>query len=304
MPANDIVIEGWFVKNNYTVIYAVNGEVYAKESVAYGDKIIVRDNPVKEGYTFNGWSDAPETMPAYDVVITGTFTANIYTVTYMIDGEVFATNNIPCGTAIPLIDVPRADRGYTFDGWGDVPEVMPARDIVIMGAYVPEVYTVTYMIDDDIFAIDSVSYGDEIILIDAPVKEGYIFGGWGDVPEVMPARDVVVTGIYIVNVYTITYMLDGEVYATDSVSYGDEIVLIDAPVKEGYVFSGWSEAPETMPANDVVIEGSFTSTGIDGVDAEEQESVIYNMNGTRVTSDVHNLDKGVYIVNGKKVFVK
>lgn len=40
--------------------------------------------------------------------------------------------------------------------------------------------------------------------------------------------------------------------------YGDAIELIGEPTMEGYVFSGWSEIPETMPANDVTIEGTFT----------------------------------------------
>ena len=47
-------------------------------------------------------------------------------------------------------------------------------------------------------------------------------------------------------------------YKTVSVRYGDTITLIDEPTKEGYEFSGWSEIPETMPANDVTIEGTFT----------------------------------------------
>ena len=87
------------------------------------------------------------------------------------------------------------------------------------------------------------------------------------------------------------------------VEYGSIISLIPAPEKEGYTFSGWSEIPETMPAEEVVIEGIFTTvTNINSVNIDT-DSVVYNLNGNRVV-DVENLERGIYIINGKKVYVK
>lgn len=57
--------------------------------------------------------------------------------------------------------------------------------------------------------------------------------------------------------YTLTYMVDGEVYKTFTIEYGTTITAEAEPTKEGYTFSGWSEIPETMPARDVTVEGSF-----------------------------------------------
>ena len=34
--------------------------------------------PTKEGYTFSGWSEIPETMPDHDVTVTGSFIVNKY----------------------------------------------------------------------------------------------------------------------------------------------------------------------------------------------------------------------------------
>lgn len=65
-----------------------------------------------------------------------------------------------------------------------------------------------------------------------------------------------------VSKYQITYIVDGEVLATDSVEYGASIALCEEPQKEGHTFSGWSEVPETMPAEDVVVTGSFTVKSI------------------------------------------
>ena len=58
--------------------------------------------------------------------------------------------------------------------------------------------------------------------------------------------------------YTITYYVDGEVYHQETLTRGTAIVPIEAPEKEGYTFSGWSEVPATMPAEDITITGTFT----------------------------------------------
>lgn len=55
--------------------------------------------------------------------------------------------------------------------------------------------------------------------------------------------------------YTLTYKVDGEVYKTASVAYGTSITPEAALTKEGYTFSGWSEIPENMPPNDVIVTG-------------------------------------------------
>ena len=57
--------------------------------------------------------------------------------------------------------------------------------------------------------------------------------------------------------HTLTYMVDGEVYKTYSIEEDEEIIAEPEPVREGYLFSGWSEIPETMPAHDVTVTGTF-----------------------------------------------
>jgi len=69
---------------------------------------------------------------------------------------------------------------------------------------------------------------------------------------------VTVKGYYTANKYTLTYMVDGEVYKTKEVEYGSAITPEDEPEKEGYTFSGWNGIPGKMPAEDIVITGYFT----------------------------------------------
>ena len=80
----------------------------------------------------------------------------------------------------------------------------------------------------------------------------------------MPDKDITINGTFTVNYYKVTYTVDGKIYATDNIAYGSKITLINIPTKAGYTFSGWSEAPETMPAEDITISGTFTLSVISG----------------------------------------
>lgn len=219
-------------------------------------------------------------------------------------------------------------EGYTFSGWSEAPATMPANDIVISGSFEINTYVVTYLVDGKTFATDSIVFNGDVNVISAPEKEGYTFSGWSYAPKKMPAEDIVISGTFSVNYYTITYLVDGEEYKSEQVAYGAEIKLLDAPVKEGYTFSGWSDAPMTMPAEDITIIGSFVATGISNVSADAAVKVngnsitlfgannstvtIYSTSGALVEKiDCYDgeeiiLGKGVYIVRvgGKAVKVK
>jgi len=193
----------------YNLSYIVNGEEYKALSIPYGTTLTPESNLTREGYTFSGWSEIPETMPAKDVVVTGTFTINSYNLTYMVDGEEYKKISVVYGTTIT-----------------------------------PE----------------------------EPTKEGYTFSGWSELPETMPARDLVVTATFTINSYNITYMVDGEEYKTSSVVYGATITPENEPKRGGYTFGGWSEIPETMPADNVVITGRFYLYG--DVNTDEEVDVV------------------------------
>ncbi len=327
MPAKDITINGTFAVNSYKVTYMVDGAEYKTVTVNYGDSIRTIEAPVKEGFAFSGWIDAPDIMPAKDIVINGKFLVNAYSVTYVVDGVEYRKLLLSYGSAVTFIDTPTKE-GYTFSGWSEAPATMPAKDITISGTFAVNYYKVTYMVDEEAFATDSIAYGSAINLIDIPIKEGYTFSGWSEAPATMPAKDITISGTFAVNYYTLTYIIDGEEYIVEQIAYGDSIVLVDAPVKEGYTFSGWSAAPITMPAEDVTITGSFVSTGISTVavnaivmvngycvivsGANDSTVAIYTTSGALVERiDSYNgeeiiLEKGVYIVcvGNKSIKVK
>ena len=74
--------------------------------------------------------------------------------------------------------------------------------------------------------------------------------------------------------YTVSFNVNGgSEVVTQEVKRGDNAAKPIDPVKEGYTFSGWSEAPETMPAHDVEIYGNFfLSSAVDNIDVPTKKS--------------------------------
>ena len=292
MPAGTIAkykaTESWnnfvFIKeenvDKYKLIYLVDNKEYKSFDLEEGESIIPEEEPTKEGYTFSGWSEIPETMPAHDVTITGAFTINTYKLVYKVDGDVYKSYEIEYGTTITPDPEPTKE-GYTFSGWSEIPATMPAHDVTVTGTFAVNKYKLIYKVDGEVYKSYEIEYGATITPEDEPTKEGYSFSGWSWIPTKMPAEDVTVTGTFSVNKYKIVYKVDGEVYKSCDVEYGAAITPEEEPTKEGYTFSGWSWIPTKMPAEDVTITGTFTInqyTITYMIDGEEykKEKVDYN----------------------------
>jgi hypothetical protein len=136
-------------------------------------------------------------------------------------------------------------------------------------------YTVTFKIGEEVISEKELEYGAAIEAPEAPAKEGYTFDGWGEVAKTVPAENVVYGGSYTVNKYTVTFQIGDEFFEEKELEYGAAIEAPEAPAKEGYTFNGWGEVAKTVPAENVVYEGSYTV----------------------------NKYKVYYIINGEKVYV-
>ena len=257
MPDKDVTITGTFTINKYKLIYKVDGEVYKTYEVEYGTNITPEAEPTKEGYTFSGWSGLPATMPAKDVTVTGRFTKQTFKLIYMVDGEVYKTENYTYGSTILPVAKPTKE-GHTFSGWNDMPTTMPANDVTVTGTFTVNKYKLIYKVDGEVYKTYELEYGTSITPEAEPTKEGYTFSGWSGVPATMPAKDVTVTGRFTKQTFKLIYMVNGEGYKTESYSFGSTILPEPNITKEGYTFSGWSDIPQTMPANDVTVTSTLT----------------------------------------------
>ena len=143
-PAGTTTYYAKWTKNSYKITYKIVGDYftnnnYKEETLEYGAQITPEANPTQEGYTFRGWSEIPETMPAHDVEVEGSYTKNSYKITYKIVGDYFTNNNykeetLEYGAQITPEANP-TQEGYTFRGWSEIPETMPANDVVVEGSY-------------------------------------------------------------------------------------------------------------------------------------------------------------------------
>ena len=308
MPAEDMTIKALWTINTYKLTYLVDGEEYKTVDVTFADNIAVEAEPTKEGYTFSGWSEVPETMPAQNVTITGTFSINTYKVIYLIDGEEYKTVDVTFAETV-TVEAEPTKEGYTFSGWSEAPETMPAQDVTITGTFTVNQYKLIYVVDGEEYDSLYVNYGEPIVLKPEPQKEGRAFSGWSEIPATMPADSVVISGGFA---YVISYYDEEDVlYATDTLFYGEEIVKPDYTPKdpERFTFLGWQgEEVDTMPDHDLVFKAKLND-GITGIEADEDDSAIYSVNGAKLRNhatpkDIRSLPRGTYIIRGKKVLIR
>ena len=235
--------EFFFIENlleglGYQVTFVVDGETVATDSVKLGSTIDLPEPPVKEGYTFTGWENVPEIMPANDITINGSFKVNSYAVKYVVDGVDYATDSVEYGAVVTLIDELEKE-GYSFS-WSEAPETMPANDITITGEWSINSYLVTFIVDGEVYATDSVEYGAAITLPEVPEKENSTFE-WEEAPETMPASDLTIYGNYVSGIGGVTVSGKADVYTLNGMLYKRDVDLnnlgIELP-KGVYIING------------------------------------------------------------------
>ena len=246
---NGEVAIGIIVKNAGSVTIAANKMEYSAVLIDKG--LSVQHDLSDGGYTFT--SEAGTFNDRFYIKAT---TTEKFKLTYQVDGYEYKSVFIQAGEAITAEAEPTKE-GYTFSGWSNIPTTMPAKNVTVTGTFTINKYKLVYKVDGEDYKSYDVEYGKAITAETAPTKEGYTFSGWSDIPETMPAKDVTITGSFSVNKYKLIYKVDGEDYKSYDVEYGSTITPEAEPTKDGYIFSGWSEIPETMPAKDVTITGTF-----------------------------------------------
>ncbi|MFI3168484.1 MAG: InlB B-repeat-containing protein [Faecalibacterium sp.] len=150
---NDMVFTGGWTVNPYTVWLDTVYEVYDGDTEItqnYGEDISL-PTLEKDGYTFNGWLDGEKlyapgqdyTMGATSVILTASWTANVYTITFESTGKTTLEDvEVACDDTYTL---PSASRsGYTFKGWKDedgtlykagASYTMPTGDVTLTGSW-------------------------------------------------------------------------------------------------------------------------------------------------------------------------
>lgn len=191
-----------------------------------------------------------------------------YMLTYWDGNEVYYSTTLAAGDPIPSIDEPAAKEGYTFCGWGEVPEVMPENNLELHAVWCPIHYKITYTSEGKVIHTEMVPYGSPLPNYQPEPIEGHNFCGWSEAPETMPAHDITLGATWCVRSYKLNYIAMDHVLMTYDVEYGaplPEFSIKDIP---GYKFVGWIDLPETMPAYDLGIEAKFVLRGDVNLDGD------------------------------------
>ncbi|TYV51674.1 InlB B-repeat-containing protein [Listeria monocytogenes] len=280
----------------YKITLDINGERFLMgEYEAGATNMPAPAKPLVEGYTFRGWTDAPNglgnrwdfnglPMPANDIVVYAYFTINTYTAT-LISEERTATQPVVYQKKINEPTKPVKD-GYTFIGWYDAEtggkkwdfanDLMPGKNVTLYARFASKTYPMTFD-NDGVTTTETVDYDGLAEEPTTPTKAGYTFDGWYDAEtggkkwdfaqDKMPANPVTLYARFTMNNYTATFNNDGTT-TTQTVDYQEALTEPTEPTKDGYTFDGWYDAQtggtkwnfatNKMPANNITLYARYS----------------------------------------------
>ena len=274
VDTRDVTVTGTWTRNRYTITFATPEGATKVDDInePYMTEIAAPAVPTLEGNTFSHWANAAGEEVKFPVVLTADmnleakWTTNTYTITYVTPAD---------ATQVAKADVKYGDKtsapadpvrtGYTFAGWYEdgaadkfvFGNKMPASNITLTAKWTANDVKVSYVFTGNVPADakypvankDNAHIGDVILLTKPADVAGYTFGEWtvtgADKNEngeyVVDTREVVVTGNWTINSYTIKFAdYDGRVLSEGKLVYDTAIQINPAdPVRDGHTFTGW-----------------------------------------------------------------
>ena len=290
MPAEDVTVTGSYsaaADTVYTVKHllqnvADNGYTEDASEELKGTTHELTEAKAKEyaGFTPKAFAQA-EIKSDGSTEVKIYYDRNKYDITYQITGEYFAAEKyaeqtgVKYGTPLSLITDDMEKAGYVWSKWSELPKTMPAENVTVTGSYraaEDTKYTVKHLlqnVENDEYTEDTEAVqelkGTTHKLTEAEAKEytGFTAKAFAQ-EEIKPDGSTEVKIYYDRNKYDITYQITGDYFVNNEyvkqtgVKYGAPLSLIGNNMhEEGYVWSGWSELPGTMPAEDVTVTGSY-----------------------------------------------
>lgn len=196
--------------------------------------------PSVEGYEFVEW-DLKLFQVTKDTTIRAIYKKNIYKVNfYDFNNNIIKTEEAEYGQNLDYPELSIID-GYEFSGWDkEINNI--TSDLEVRPIYNKTKFSVIFYNDNDtIISEQEISYGENAIEPDAPLKEGYTFIGWdkefNNVTsnlEVRPRYEAIYYNVTFIDKY-------GETIETKSVQAYTKIEAPKAPAVDFHTFDKWSE---------------------------------------------------------------
>lgn len=241
------VYPNYDVKYCNVVILDYDGTELLSYSIKYGLQGYFPIQPERDGYNFVGWSDDLKVVTD-DITVTAQYEIKTVRVTVLsdYDGTVIAELDVPMYTNADL-PTPPVYPGYRFTGWRGIHENL-RYDSTVRALYEEICYVITFVgLDGEVieemeyFAVDGEYYPE------APIVEGYTFVGWDtDITKLPTDNDIItIKALYNKNEICIKFVgFNEEIikeYNLKSLDELNTVVVPEAPVVEGYNFTGWDK---------------------------------------------------------------
>ena len=263
----------------YHLTYYIDGIEYKSYEIEEGAEITPEPEPTKETYKFSGWSEIPETMPNHDVTVTGTFT-RYFDVGNLTKAINFVMNNSASAEDVALYDLnnnEKMDIGdvilivkFILNNSDNASSYIEKRvvEVTELGQYTAAQFEVKTAGNVDLRLVKSMEQTHQLKY---------------------QQKDA---NTYAVIIYSLSNQLmqpeNGKIIESDNNS---EILSIE-------------NVTVAMPTGETAYYQTLSATtGIEQIEKENGTAVIYDLKGNRLNSG-KALDKGIYIVNGKKTVVR
>ena len=233
LGAADVTLKAQWEINQYTIAFDSNGgSDVASITADYGTEVTEPEDPSKTGYTFAGWTPAvPETVPASNLVCTAGWTVNQYTISFDVNGGEgeFDPATLDYGSEYGELPAP-VRTGYTFLGWFDADgnevtaeTVLGDADVALAARWGINQYTVKFVVEGETYAEITDDYGAAVTAPADPDRGSmYVFTGWDmEVPETIPAENLVITAQWRLNEIDIPAVVGGDTNTTVTVTIGE-----------------------------------------------------------------------------------
>lgn len=245
--------------------FEFDGSVYNIQIVNKGSKLAVA-TPTSTTYKiFNGWTVNGQSIDlnTYTISANTKIIADItykYDVKFKVDDEIISSQIITKNACATLPTNP-TKSGYEFDGWSingvDIISNISSKQVTQNTTYIAvftKLHTVTFVYENETKSTQSIRNGNFASSIDVVNTQYKVFNGWTVDDTIIDLSNYKIMSdtIFVASItykYRVDFVVDlstdesktnYSIYNTQTITKNDFATVPANPVKNGYVFDGWS----------------------------------------------------------------
>ncbi len=262
MPSKAVTVTATYKTATYTVTFKDGDTVLDTQTVEYGKPASAPEVTAKEGYTLS-W-DKAFTEIKEDTTVNAVWTIKKYTVIFKDGDTVIDTQTVEHGkSASAPENIEKEGYVLTWDkAYTNIKE-----DTTINAVWTERgdnQFIVKFVSDGQVIETQLINSGEAAREPDI-TKEGYTLSWDKEFSSI--TEDVIITAVWTINKYTVTFKDGDTVLGTQTVEYGGDAKAPEVTAKEGYTLS-WDKAfigiKEDTTVNAVWTVNKYTVTFKDG----------------------------------------